>query len=68
MKFTSKFNLSFTNRGCLHCAILKVLCNFKEKRAHKARYMQFFNQNVQNEIFNILKMFKNNMKITRATR
>ena len=33
MKFTSKFNHSFTNRGCLHCAILKV---------YKARDMHFF--------------------------
>ena len=23
MKFISKFNHGFTNRGCLHCAILK---------------------------------------------
>ena len=33
---------------------------FKEKRAHKARDMQFFLQNVQNVIFKILEMFKNN--------
>ena len=33
MKFRSKFNHGFTNRGCLHCAILK---------AYKARDMQFF--------------------------
>ena len=59
MKFISKFNHSFTNRGCLHCAILKVLYNFKKQRAHKARDMQLFVQNLQNEI---LKMFKNNMK------
>ena len=31
-----KFNRSFTNRDCLHCAILKALYAFKEKRARKA--------------------------------
>ena len=57
MKFRSKFNNGFTNRGCLHCAVLKALYNFKEKRAHKARDMQYLLQNIQNEIFKILKMF-----------
>ena len=51
MKFRSKFNRGFTNRGCLHSAILK---------AHRARDMQFFLENVQNKIFKIL-----NMKFTR---
>ena len=50
-------NMTFANRGFLHCAILKALHCFKEKRAHKSRDMQFFLQNVQNEIFKILKMF-----------
>ena len=66
IKFVSKFNHSFINRGCLHCAIVKVLYGFKEKRAHKVREIQFFLQNVQNVIFKILKMFKNNTKFTRA--
>ena len=66
MKYRSEFKHGFTNRGCLYCAILKALHGFKAKRAHKARYMQFFLQNVQNEIFKILKMFKNNMKFKRA--
>ena len=76
MKFISKFNhiftncgclhCVFTNCGCLHCAILKALYDFKEKRANKARDMQFFIQNIQNETFTILKMFKNNMKFIRA--
>ena len=57
MKFKEKFSHGFTNRGCLHSAILKV---------YKARAMQRFLQNVQNEIFKILKMFKYNMKFTRA--
>ena len=35
MKFISKLNDGFTNRGCLFCAILKALYGFKEKRAHK---------------------------------
>ena len=46
MKFRSKFNHGFTNRGCLHCAIIY---------AYKARYVQFFLQNVQNKVFKILK-------------
>ena len=54
MKLRSKCNHGFTNRGCLHCAILK---------AYEARDMHFFLQNMQNEI---LKMFENNMKFTRA--
>ena len=58
MKFRSKFNHGFTNRGCLQYGILKT---------YKATDMQFFLQNVQNEIFKILKMTKYNMKFTRAT-
>ena len=45
IKFRSKFNHGFTNRGCLH-------------KAYKARDMQFFLQNVQNKISKILEMFK----------
>ena len=54
------------NRGYLHCAILKVLHDFQEKRALKSRDMQFFFQNVPNEIFKISKMLESNMKFTRA--
>ena len=68
MKFRSKFNRGFTNPGCLHCAISKVLCSFKGKRTHKARDMQLLLQNVQNDIFMILNMFKNNIKFARAAR
>ena len=50
------------NRGYLHCAILKALHGFQEKRALKLRDMQFFLQNVLNKIFKIFKMFENNMK------
>ena len=50
IELKSKFNRSFTNRGCLDCAILKALYNFKEKIAHKAGGMQFFFQNVHSEI------------------
>ena len=57
MKYRLEFKHSFTNRGCLHCATLKALNGFQEK---------FFLQNVQNEIFKIFKMFKNNMIFTRA--
>ena len=45
IKFVSKFNHSFINRDCLHCAILKALYSFKEKKStqgRQARYMQFF--------------------------
>ena len=58
MKFRSKFNHDFTNRGCLQYPNLKV---------YKGRDMQFFLQNVQNEMFKILKMFKYNVKFTRAS-
>ena len=54
------------NRGHLHCAILKALDHFQEKRTLKSRDMQPFLQNVPNEIFKIFKMFENNMKFTRA--
>ena len=65
MRFISKFNHDFTYGGCLHCAILKAWHGFKKKRAHKVREMSFFLQNVQNVIFKVLKMFKNNKKFTR---
>ena len=66
MKFRSKFNHGFTYRGCLHCAILKALCSFKKKRAHKEKDMQFFLQNSQNVISKIAKMLKYNMKFARS--
>ena len=44
MKFRSKFNHGFTNRECLHCAILE---------AYKASDMQFFLRNVQHKDFKI---------------
>ena len=66
MKLKLKVNHGFTNRGCLHCTILKALYRFKEKRAHQARDTKFFLQKVQNEIFYILKMFKYNIEFTRA--
>ena len=55
-----------TNRGYLHCAILTALNDFQKKRAFKSRDMDIFFQNIPNEIFKILEMFKNNMKFTRA--
>ena len=54
------------NRGYLHRAIVKALHGFQEKRALKSSDMLFFFQNVPNEIFNIFKMFENNMKFTRV--
>ena len=68
MNFISKFNYNFTNCDCLHCAILKALYDFKEKRAHKADRQEicnFFLQNVQKKIFKILEIFESNMKLTR---
>ena len=53
----------FTNRGCFHWAILKVLHSFQEKRSSQVNGLQVFLQNVQNELF---KMFKNNRKFTRT--
>ena len=44
--------------GGLLLAILEALYGFKEKRARKTRNSHFFFQNAQNEIFEILKMFK----------
>ena len=65
-KDKSECKHGFTNRGCLHCAILKALHGFPKKRALKLRNMEFFLQNVQNEIFKIFKVFKNSMKFSRA--
>ena len=57
LNIKSKFNHSFTNRHCLHSAILKTC---------KARDMQFFLQNVQNEIYSrFWGMFKCNMEFNR---
>ena len=67
MKHRWEFNHGFTKRGNLHCAILKALHIFQEERAQKSRNMHFVPQNIQNEVFNIFKMFKNNMKLTRVS-
>ena len=66
MKYISEFKYGFTNLSYLHCAILKALHSFQEKRAHKSKDMQFFLQNVPNEIFKIFEMLENNLKFTRA--
>ena len=58
VKYRWEFKYAFTNSGCLHSPILKALPNFQEKTAHKSSDMQFFLQNVQNEIFKVFKMFK----------
>ena len=60
LKFRSKFNHVFTSHGHLHCAILKVLYNFKVKKALEAR------DPFLNYIFEMFKILKNNMKFTRA--
>ena len=64
LKLILKFNPGFTNHGCLQCAILKPLYGFKEKET--TRDSQFLFQNVQNEIFEILKIIKNYMKFRAA--
>ena len=66
LKFRSKFNHGFTNHGKLHSTVWKALYNFnKIKRVQEARDNQFLFQTVQNnEIFEILKMFKNNSWIS----
>ena len=66
MKYRSEFKHGFSNRGHLPMCYSKALHSFQEKGANKSRDMQFFLQNVQNEIFKIFKMFKNNMKFTRS--
>ena len=66
MKYISEFKYDFTNLGYLHRAILKALHSSQEKRVHKSKDMQFFLQNVPNEIFKIFEMLENNLKFTRA--
>ena len=70
MKNRLEFKRGLTNRSYLHGAILKVLHGFQEKITHKSRDMEFFLQNVQNDSlqndFKIFRMFKNNIKFTRA--
>ena len=64
VKYRSESKYGLTNRGCLHCAILKALHAFQETRVKKSRDMQFSLQNVQDEILKIFKTFKNNMIFT----
>ena len=45
MKYTSEFKHGFTNRGCLHCAILKALHGFKgKKKPQGKRYAVFLSK------------------------
>ena len=41
MKCRSEFINGFTNRGCLHCAILKALHGFKEKEPIRQEIWNF---------------------------
>ena len=54
MKFRSKYNHGVTNCGYLHRATLKALYGFKEKKSPSGK--RFYFQNVQNKIFEILKI------------
>ena len=57
-----------TNHGCLHCAILKALHGFEEKKSPQGKRYAIILQIVQSEIFKIFKILKkNNMKFIRAT-
>ena len=57
-KIKAKFNHGFTNHCRWHCAILKAFCGLKGAKDYKTRGSQFFFQNLQNEIFEIFKVFK----------
>lgn len=60
MKFGSKLSHGFTNQ-CFYTVL-------RGKKSHKPKYFgQFIFQNVQNVIFEILKMFKKEMKLTITT-
>ena len=48
MKYRSEFKHVFTNRGCLHCAILNVSSGFKKKVSRR--------QEIYNFSFKMLKM------------
>ena len=37
IKYRSEFKHGFTNRGCLHCAILKALRGFQEKKSPQVK-------------------------------
>ena len=58
MKLRSKLNYGFTNRNSLHYAILKA---YKATDVSKSEILQ----NIQNEIFKILKIYKYIMTFTR---
>ena len=66
LKFRSKFNPAFTNYCYLHCAILKVYRVLKKQGKDSLFLFLFLFQNVQNEIFVILKIFQKYMKFTRV--
>lgn len=57
-KSKAKFNLGFTNHCRWHYAILKAFCGLKGARGYETRGSQFLFQNLQNEIFEIFKVFK----------
>ena len=65
MKNRSEFKHGFTNRRFLCDAILKALHGFQQKRDMQCFLQNFQNDFLQND-FKIFRMFKNNMKFTRA--
>ena len=48
MKYKSEFKHGFTNRGSLHCAILKPLHGFKEKSPKVKGYAIFHKHHTHN--------------------
>ena len=66
MKYRSEFKHGFTNRGYLHCAILKALHGFQEKGAHKSRVCKFFFKMFQMRFSRFSKCLKKKKKFTRA--
>ena len=42
MKYRSEFKHGLTNRGYLHCAILKALHSFQEKKGPQVKEYAFF--------------------------
>ena len=67
MKYRSEIKHGFTNRCCLRCAFLKVLMVFRKKEPTSQRIYNFsFKILKVRLIVKSFKMFKSNMKFTRA--
>ena len=71
MKNRLEFKHGFTNRSYLHGAILKALHGFQGKKSPQVKGYAVFSSKCQNDFLQndlkIFRMFKSNMKFTRAT-